>query len=102
MPESVAGTIVRTFYSDATFSAGILKCDDGERIRFRGKFYAAEGDRLAAVGRWTADPQYGPQFEVQELDYELPRPVRASPTTWPSTQPSGGSGRRRRRRLPVY
>lgn len=73
MPESVAGTIVRTFYSDATFSAGILKCDDGERIRFRGKFYAAEGDRLAAVGRWTADPQYGPQFEVQELDYELPQ-----------------------------
>ena len=73
MPESVVGTIVRTFYSDATFSAGILKCDDGERIRFRGKFYAAEGDRLAAVGRWTADPQYGPQFEVQELDYELPQ-----------------------------
>lgn len=73
MPESVAGTIVRTFYSDATFSAGILKCDDGERIRFRGKFYAAEGDRLAAVGRWSADPQYGPQFEVQELDYELPQ-----------------------------
>ena len=73
MSESVTGTVVRTFYSDAAFSAGILKRDDGERIRFRGRFYAAEGDRLAAVGRWTADPQYGPQFEVQQLDYELPQ-----------------------------
>ena len=74
MPESITGTVVRTFYSDAAFSAGVLKRDDGERIRFRGRFYAAEGDRLAAVGRWTADPQYGPQFEVQQLDYELPQP----------------------------
>ena len=73
MPETLAGTVERTYYSDAKFSAGLLKTDDGERVRFRGKFYAAEGDRLSAIGRWTIDPKYGHQFEVQRLDYGLPQ-----------------------------
>ena len=73
MPETLAGTVERTYYSDASFSAGLLKTDDGDRVRFRGKFYAAEGDRLSVIGVWTIDPKYGHQFEVQRLDYELPQ-----------------------------
>lgn len=73
MPDVVTGTVERTYYSDAAFSAGMLRTDDGAKVRFRGKFYAAEGDRLSVIGKWTVDPKYGHQFEVQQLDYELPQ-----------------------------
>jgi len=73
MPDVVTGTVERTYYSDAAFSAGMLRTDDGAKVRFRGKFYAAAGDRLSAIGTWTIDPKYGHQFEVKELDYELPQ-----------------------------
>ncbi|MEX2670902.1 MAG: AAA family ATPase [Phycisphaeraceae bacterium] len=73
MPETIHGTVLKTYYSDASFSAGMMQADDGRRVRFRGRFYAAEGDRLAAVGKWTVDPKYGHQFDVRELDYDLPQ-----------------------------
>ncbi len=73
MSTTLHGTVTRTYYSDAQFTAGVLTTDDGDRVRFRGKFYAAEGDRLAAVGHWTVDPKYGHQFEIQQLDYDLPQ-----------------------------
>lgn len=73
MSETLHGTVVKTYYSDAQFSAGMLQTDGGERVRFRGRFYAAVGDRLSAVGRWAVDPKHGHQFEVQRLDYELPQ-----------------------------
>ncbi|MBX3387186.1 MAG: AAA family ATPase [Phycisphaeraceae bacterium] len=73
MPDIVTGTVERTYYSDAAFSAGMLRTDDGAKVRFRGKFYAAAGDRLSAIGTWTIDPKYGHQFEVRQLDYELPQ-----------------------------
>jgi len=73
MPDVVTGTVERTFYSGAEFSAGMLRTDAGAKVRFRGKFYAATGDRLSAIGTWTIDPKYGHQFEVRQLDYELPQ-----------------------------
>ncbi len=73
MPDVVTGTVERTYYSDASFSAGMLRTDDGATVRFRGRFYVAAGDRLSAIGMWTTDPKYGRQFEVKQLDYELPQ-----------------------------
>ncbi|MCC5829277.1 MAG: AAA family ATPase [Phycisphaeraceae bacterium] len=73
MGVTLQGTVVKTYFSDAQFSAGVLATDDGARVRFRGRFYAAEGDRLAAIGQWTVDPKYGHQFEIKQLDYELPQ-----------------------------
>lgn len=73
MADTIHGCVTRVYYADARFSAGLLQTDAGERVRFRGKFYAAEGDRLSARGVWQLDPKYGHQFEVQHLEYELPQ-----------------------------
>jgi len=72
MPDTLTGTVEKAYHSDASFSAGLLRTDSGERVRFRGKFYAAKGDRLAVIGAWRDDPKYGRQFEAQRLDYDLP------------------------------
>jgi len=71
--QTIHGTVVKTYYSDAQFSAGVIATDDGTQVRFRGRLYAAEGDRLSAIGQWTVDPKYGHQFEIKQLDYELPQ-----------------------------
>ena len=69
---TLRGVVQRTFHSSPTFSAGLLRTDDGDFIRFRGRFCATEGDLVALVGRWTKDPKYGRQFDVQRLSYDLP------------------------------
>jgi exodeoxyribonuclease V alpha subunit len=72
MPETIRGTIHRTYHSSPGFSAGLLHADDGRSVRFCGKFCANEGDLFSLVGRWKADPKYGPQFAVDSLRYDLP------------------------------
>lgn len=73
MPETINGTVERTYFSGATFTAGVLRSEDGNTVRFKGKLFAAEGDHLAATGRWTNDPKYGHQFEILSVTYELPQ-----------------------------
>jgi len=70
--ETVRGIVHRTFFSASTFSAGLLRTDDGQFVRFRGKFCATEGDALALVGCWMKDPKYGRQFDAESLSYDLP------------------------------
>jgi len=70
--ETVRGIVHRTFFASPIFSAGLLRTDDGQFVRFRGKFCAAEGDALALVGRWMKDPKYGHQFDAEGLSYALP------------------------------
>ncbi len=72
MPETLRGTIQKTYHSSPGFSAGVLQTDDGQSVRFAGKFCANEGDVVALVGRWKHDPKYGRQFLVESLSYELP------------------------------
>lgn len=70
--ETIRGSVHKTFYSSPTFSAGVLRTDDGAFIKFRGRFCANEGDVVAVVGRWMKDKKYGCQFDVQGLSYDLP------------------------------
>ena len=72
MPEKISGTIRRTYFASAKFSAGVMETDAGDRVRFRGPFCANEGDLVTLVGRWKDDPKYGLQFAVDSLSYELP------------------------------
>ena len=72
MPETIRGTVHRTYHSSPGFSAGLLHADDGRNVRFCGKFCANEGDLVSLVGRWKDDPKYGRQFEVESLRYDLP------------------------------
>ncbi len=72
MPETIRGTIQKTYHSSPGFSAGTLKADDGRTVRFAGKFCANAGDVVALVGRWQHDAKYGRQFAVDSLSYELP------------------------------
>ena len=68
----IRGMVHRAFYNSPSFSAGIIRTDDGDFVKFRGKFYAAEGDVVAVVGHWTKDRKYGRQFDVEGLSYDLP------------------------------
>jgi len=70
--ESVRGTVERTYCSSAAFTAGVLRAEDGERIRFRGRFCVSEGDCVTLSGRWATDPKYGLQFQAESVGYELP------------------------------
>ena len=74
MPERqvIRGMVHRAFYASPTFSAGIIRTDDGDFVKFRGKFHAGEGELVAVVGRWTKDRKYGRQFDVEGLSYDLP------------------------------
>jgi len=71
-PTTLRGVVHRTFHSSPGFSAGLLRTDDGDFVRFRGRFCAAESDLVALVGRWMKDRKYGRQFDVQRLSYDLP------------------------------
>lgn len=72
MPETIRGTIERTYHSSPGFSAGVLTAADGRTVRFAGKFCANDGDVVALVGHWKHDAKYGRQFVVESLSYELP------------------------------
>lgn len=99
MPETINGTVERTYYSDASFTAGLLRSDAGGTVRFRGKLFAAVGDHLSATGRWTNDPKYGHQFEILSLTYELPQ-TREGLTNYLAGHPAfEGIGRKTAERI---
>lgn len=72
MPETIRGTIEKTYHSSAGFSAGVLAAEDGRSVRFAGKLCANVGDVVALVGHWKHDAKYGRQFAVDSLSYDLP------------------------------
>jgi hypothetical protein len=59
----------RAYFFSRTFSAGVLRTDDGQFVRLRGKLCAAEGDLLTLVGVWK---KHGLQFHAEQLVYDLP------------------------------
>jgi len=74
MSESVTlrGVITKVFHASPTFSAGLLKSDDGPSVKFRGPLCANVGDTVAFVGTFVKDPKFGKQFNVERLSYDLP------------------------------
>ena len=62
----------RAYFSSPTFSAGLIETFDGDLVRFRGKFFAAEGEAVSLVGHWCYDPRYGEQLDVSEVRFDLP------------------------------
>jgi exodeoxyribonuclease V alpha subunit len=66
------GVVHRAFFSSPSFSAGLLRNDDGDFVKFRGRFCATEGDAVTLVGRWVKDAKFGRQFDVEQLSYDLP------------------------------
>lgn len=60
------GTVRRVFFSnaDGPYMAGVLATDDGEQVRFSGKLYAEQGDKLELVGTWGHHPKFGRQFDA--------------------------------------
>lgn len=72
MAQRISGIVERVFFSSAKFSAGALKSDVGDRVRFRGPFCVSEGDIVTIDGKWKDDPKYGQQFVGESLSYDLP------------------------------
>lgn len=67
--ETVKGRVTRLYFSSPTFSAGVLEKCDGKSIKFAGKLFLQENERVILTGRW-ADSKYGLQLEVSEMTYD--------------------------------
>ncbi len=72
MTETIHGTIERVYHGSPNFSAGVLETDDGQTVRFAGRFCANAGDVIALVGSWKTDAKFGRQFAVTNVSYALP------------------------------
>ena len=59
------------FHAGANFSAGRLRTDEGESVRFAGKVFVRENDPVSLRGRWEEHPKYGWQFAVDWLDAQV-------------------------------
>jgi exodeoxyribonuclease V alpha subunit len=59
------------FHAGANFSAGRLRTDEGESVRFAGKVFVRENDPVSLRGRWEEHPKYGWQFAVDWLDAQI-------------------------------
>ncbi len=68
----VRGTVDTVYYASPQWSSGRLAVSNGGAVRFAGKLYARAGDLLTLHGRWTRHPQYGRQFDVTSMEYDLP------------------------------
>lgn len=59
------------FYAGANFSAGRLRTDEGESVRFAGKVFVRANDPVSFRGHWEDHPKYGWQFAVDWLDAQV-------------------------------
>ncbi len=69
---TIRGVVTKVFHTSPTFSAGLLKRDDGGHVKFRGPLCANVDDVLALVGTFVNDPKFGKQFNVERVSYDLP------------------------------
>ena len=66
----IRGVILRTFYSSAGFSAGILRTPDNSEVRFSGRLFLRAGEPIRATGEWITHQQYGEQFQIQTVEID--------------------------------
>ena len=59
------------FHADDNFSAGRLRTDDGQSVRFAGKVFVRQNDPVSLRGKWEDHPKYGWQFSVDWLDAQV-------------------------------
>jgi exodeoxyribonuclease V alpha subunit len=65
---TVRGVVQAVFHAGPSFSAGRLRTDNGESVRFAGKVFVRENDPVSLRGAWEDHPKYGWQFAVDWLD----------------------------------
>jgi exodeoxyribonuclease V alpha subunit len=68
---TVRGVVQSIFHAGANFSAGRLRTDGGESVRFAGKVFVRENDPVSLRGRWEDHPKYGRQFSADWLDAQV-------------------------------
>jgi len=67
----IRGRVETVFFAGPKWSSGKLETTAGAQIRFRGNLYAREGDPLVLRGYWVHDRQFGRQFEVTSMEYDM-------------------------------
>jgi exodeoxyribonuclease V alpha subunit len=68
---TLRGVVQSIFYAGANFSAGRLRTDEGESVRFAGKVFVRANDPVSFRGHWEDHPKYGWQFAVDWLDAQV-------------------------------
>lgn len=68
---TLRGIVQAIFHAGANFSAGRLRTDEGESVRFAGKVFVRENDPVSLRGHWEDHPKYGWQFAVDWLDAQV-------------------------------
>lgn len=69
--ETIRGQVDTVYYAAPHWSSGKLASLSGNGVRFSGKLFAREGDALVLRGHWTNHPQFGRQFEVVSMEYDM-------------------------------
>ncbi|MFA6034044.1 MAG: AAA family ATPase [Myxococcota bacterium] len=67
----IRGRVEHLFFSGPTFSAGVLKDDFGDTIRFAGKLMVQAGESVVMHGTWERT-KYGDQIKVTSFEYNIP------------------------------
>ncbi|MCP4678075.1 MAG: AAA family ATPase [Deltaproteobacteria bacterium] len=67
----IRGTVESVYFSSARFSAGKLLTAGGDTVPFAGAFLANTGEQVVLHGKWKRHPQYGRQFKVKAIEYNL-------------------------------
>jgi len=68
--QTLRGVVDKVFTSNARFSAGKLRLEDGTVEGFAGKLMVRSGDPVVLHGQWGEHPRFGRQFEVVRWDFD--------------------------------
>lgn len=68
---SIRGVVEIVFYSGPAFTAGLLRRNEGQPVKFAGKVCVRENEPVRMEGRWVEHPKYGRQFEAEVLGHDL-------------------------------
>jgi len=70
--DTIRGMVVKLFFTSDRFSAGLLMTENGQAVKFSGKFPVAVDDRCKLTGQYKEHEVYGWQFVATHIETDLP------------------------------
>jgi len=67
---TIRGRAERIYHTSPWFSAGRLRTEAGQVVRFAGPVCVQPDDQVILHGKWKRHPTYGHQFEARSMEYD--------------------------------
>lgn len=68
---TIRGRVEEIYFASSTFSAGCLRSQSGERVKFAGAALLHKEEPVILHGHWVEHPKYGRQLEVEAVELDL-------------------------------